>query len=436
MTNKFNFKAIKELTSFSIPIIFGQLGVMLISVGDMYVAGSHSTLSVGAIGTATGVFNPVFLFGLGLMMGISPSLAIERGKGEDVKIHFYSILVYAILSGIFLSGVMLVVNEFVPMMGINPEMVPLIQKYNKIIAWSFSFAYVFQAVKEYLQSFEDVFFANLLSIISVFVNVGFNYLFVYGYKSFEGLGFDGLAYASFSIRVFMALIILIYAKKYIGKSQVSFAFIKETLKFSFPIAFMFFFEVSAFCLTSILAGGMGVAMSAANTIIMNVASVTFMVPLSICSAVGVKVGAAFGEKDFEGVRNFSYSAIFMSLTFMIFSAGCYFLFPEFIIKLISEDVEVVKIGVSLLMIVGVFQLVDGLQVTLTGILRGLSKTKESFLSILIGYWFIGIPFGIYLAYEKKMQAQGLWIGLALSLMFGALFLSHVFRKQLKSINSK
>ncbi len=431
-----NFKAVKSLTYFSIPIIFGQIGVMLISAGDMYVAAAHSTLSVGAIGVATGVFNPVFLFGIGLMMGLSPALAIERGTGKNIEQHFSSAIVFALLAGIVLCGVMLLVNEFVPMMGIEPEMIPFIQKYNKVIAWSFPLAFVFQAVKEFLQSFEDVFFANLISIVAVFVNLGLNYFFVFGLDNFRGFGFDGLAYASFSIRVFLMLTLLVYARKYFKNSRIDFEFIKRTFKFSLPIASMFFIEVLAFCVVAILAGGMGVGVSAANSIITNVASITFMVPLSISSAVSVKVGAKFGEGDNRGVKDYAFSSLFMSTLFMVFSATLYVLFPESLMRLVTDDPYVVEIGVGILFIVAIFQIADGLQITLGGILRGLAMTKEPFISILVGYWVLGIPFGVYLAFEKSMNAQGLWIGLAVSLTIVALFMGLIFRKRLVSLQSQ
>jgi MATE family multidrug resistance protein len=434
--NVYNHKAVKSLTLFSIPIILGQIGVMLISAGDMYVAAAHSTLSVGAIGVATGVFNPVFLFGIGLMMGLSPALAIERGSGKNIEQHFLSSIVFAILAGIVLCGVMLVVNEFVPMMGIESEMVPFIQRYNKVIAWSFPLAFVFQAVKEFLQSFEDVFFANLISIVAVFVNLGLNYFFVFGVENFSGMGFDGLAFASFSIRIFLVVTILIYARKYFKNSKVDFEFIKRTFKFSLPIASMFFIEVLAFCVVAILAGGMGVGVSAANSIITNIASITFMVPLSISSAVSVKVGAKYGEGDNQGVKDYAFSSLFMSSAFMIFSAIIYVLYPEFLMRLVTSDPYVVEIGVGLLFIVAIFQIVDGLQITLGGILRGLAMTKEPFITILVGYWALGIPFGVYLAFKESMNAQGLWIGLAVSLAVVALFLSLIFRKRLASLQSQ
>jgi len=105
-------------------------------------------------------------------------------------------------------------------------------------------------------------------------------------------------------------------------------------------------------------------------------------------------------------------------------------------RLVTSDPYVVEIGVGLLFIVAIFQIVDGLQITLGGILRGLAMTKEPFISILVGYWALGIPFGVYLAFNRSMNAQGLWIGLAVSLTIVALFLGLIFRKRLVSLQSQ
>lgn len=425
---------IKDLLLFSIPIIFGQMGVMLISAGDMYVASAHSTLSVASIGVATGVFNPVFLFGIGLMMGLSPSMAIKRGKGEDTHKYLKSSIAYATIVGLVLTALMLIVNQFVPYMGIEPEMVDPVMRYIELIAWSFPFGFIFQAIKEFLQSFEKVFMTNLIAMIAVVVNLGFNYIFVFGMFGTTAYGYDGLAFASIAIRVFLAIVLLFLTRQYLSWGKVDFNFIKDTFKFSLPIASMFFVEVLAFCVVSILIGGMGIASAAANNILLNVASVTFMIPLSISNAASVKVGAKFGEKSLSGIKQYSHAAMFLSTMFMIMTASLYVLIPEHIMTFVTKDPEVIGIGVSLFAVVAWFQVVDGLQVTLAGILRGLERTKESFVAALTGYWLLGIPFGLILAYKFDFNARGLWIGLATSLGLVALSLSIVFFRELKKLS--
>lgn len=419
-------KSIKSLLYLSIPIIAGQIGQMLIGTGDVYIAGLYSTQTVGAIGVANGLINPIFLFGIGLMMGISPVLAIDNSKNKNQTNSIFSIMVYAALMGLGLSLLCFILSYFIDYFPLDKKLVPSIKAYIQIVVWSFPFAYLYQAIKEYLQAREEVFLPNLFSIIAVIVNVGVNALLVFGIGEYKGIGEIGLAYASFIIRILLFLSVFFLIRDEV-KMDFDSQFLKRVFKFSLPVAFMFFLEVLAFCSVSVLSGFFGVVAAAANNIIMTLASITFMVPLSISSAVAVRVGNAFGEKDKTKLIQNSSSAILISLLFTFMSAAVFYFFPEVLIRAFTRDPEVITLGVSLMGIVALFQLFDGSQVTLTGILRGMEQTKLSSLVVFVGYWLLGIPIGLILAYQYKLEVFGLWIGLALSLALVAIFLSFCFR---------
>lgn len=412
-----SLKTVKELLALSFPIILGQLGQMLIGAGDVYIASLHSTTTVAAIGVATGFVNPIFLFGIGLTMGVSPVLAIKIGRGQNMRSSLKSILLFALLSGVCLSIVMSFFGVYlVDLSGIEKELVEPVKQYIGIVAWSFPFAMLFQAGKEYLQAHEEVVVPNLMALGAVVLNLAVNYILVFGLFSFEGLGIVGLALASLLIRVVLCLAILAYLLKEKWGSA-SFGVIKDLLRLGFPTAFMFFLEVLAFCAVSVLSGKIDVLSAATNNIILQLASLTFMVPLSISSAAAVKVGNAYGSKNYRLVEESAKAAVFISLSFTVISAALFYFFPVAIMSITSQDSEVVQLGVRLLFIVALFQIVDGLQVTLAGILRGVEKAFQTALMVFVGYWFLGIPFGIYLAFmsDGNWGVTGLWIGLATAL---------------------
>lgn len=428
------FKAVKDLFSLAFPIILGQLGQMLIGAGDVFVATLHSTQTVAAIGVATGFLNPIFLFGIGLMMGVSPVIAAKIGKGEDMRRSLSSVLLIAFMSGVFLSLVMIGVSEFlVDFASIEPELVAPVKEYISIVAWSFPFALVFQAGKEYLQAFEEVMAPNLLALGAVALNIALNYFLVFGLAGFEGLGGVGLAIASFAIRVVLclALLGLLFKEKW---GPINIGLSKDILRLGLPTAGMFFLEVLAFCAVSVLSGKIDVVSAATNNIILVLASLTFMIPLSISSAVAVKVGNAFGARNYRLLEEYSKAAIFISLCFTICSAAMFYLFPAAIMRLTSEDSAVINLGIQVLFIVALFQIVDGAQVTLAGILRGVEKATQTSAMVFVGYWLIGIPLGAWLAFEKQWGVIGLWTGLAVSLSILAsslLIYCLVGRKSLK-----
>lgn len=388
---------------------------MLIGAGDVYVASLHSTSTVAAIGVANGFINPIFLFGIGLTMGVSPALAIKIGKGQNMRASLKSILVYALAAGIALSVIMSALNLFVvDLVGIEEELVAPVKQYISIVAWSFPFALVFQAGKEYLQAFEEVIAPNMMALGAVVLNIVVNYILVFGLFSFEGMGIVGLAVASLVIRAVLCLVLLVYLLKEKWGS-LALSFVKDFFRLGFPTAFMFFLEVLAFCAVSVLSGKIDVVSAATNNIIMTLASITFMVPLSIASAAAVKVGTAYGARNYFQVEQSAKAAVFISLIFTVFSAALFYLFPVAIMSITSEDSKVVELGVKLLFIVALFQIMDGLQVTLAGILRGLEKAAETLAMVLVGYWFLGIPLGIYLTFYRGWGVTGLWVGLATAL---------------------
>lgn len=423
-------RAIKSLIILSGPIIVGQLGQMLITAGDVFVASMYSTESVAAIGVASGVINPFYLFGIGLMMGVSPSLAIRRGSGTDKRKDLSSILAYSAVWGILITAITLIANQFVPHLGFKEELIPSIQLYVDIVAWSLPFGIVFQGIKEYLQAYEDVFFANLISIVAVIFNLGVNYILVFGLGEYIGMGEVGLAWASFITRVAQFALILIYALRSEIFTKISIQLGKDIFKFSLPIALMFFLEVLAFCSVTLLSGKISVTAAATNNIIMTLASIIFMVPLSIGSAVAVKIGNAFGRKEFFEIKLFTKSAVILILTFACCSSILLFSIPAPILRVITQDPEVIELGVKILFIVAIFQFFDSMQVVLSGVLRGLEETQLPSLIVFIGYWIIGIPTGYYLTFYQGHGAIGLWIGLAISLSIVAIFLGIITFKRI------
>src|SRR5690606_15409088 len=124
--------------------------------------------------------------------------------------------------------------------------------------------------------------------------------------------------------------------------------------------------------------------------------------------VSVKVGHAFGEKDFSTINVYSQVSLFASFIFTACLGVLFYLFPHPIMSLYTDDIVVLDWAKKLLFWVACFQLFDGAQVTIAGILRGLSVTRPASISIFIGYWLIGIPLGYYLAFHHGLEAQGFW----------------------------
>lgn len=434
MTTLTKKEALKELLLFSLPIIAGHVGIMLIGTGDMMIAGRYSRECLAAIGLAISIANPIMLLGLGVQFALSPLLAQKRGAGESIDDYFWTTIAISLFQGIFATILTYLSVYIIPYLGYSENLNTIIRDYLIILAPSMIVLCLYQGVKEYFQCQEKTIAANAIALVAAGLNIVLNYGFVFGKFGLPELKEPGLAWASLTLRGFMGgALFLVAIGSWKSKWKIDLGFTKEVFKVGTPIAISIFFEVMAFCSVTLFVGKFAEIQTAANNIVLNYASLAFMVPMSLASAVGVKVGHAYGEKNVANIRTFSLVSLFAAVSFTAMMGLMTYNFPEHILTAYSTDHEVLHWGRKLLFWVACFQIFDGAQVTLAGILRGLSLTRASSFGIFVGYWVIGIPLGYYLGFYKGLEAQGFWMGLALSLALVALMLGGILLRKMKAL---
>ena len=184
-----------------------------------------------------------------------------------------------------------------------------------------------------------------------------------------------------------------------------------------------------------LAGRLSPAALASHQIAINCASVTYMVPLGIASAAAVAVGQSIGRRHFSLARREGFIAISLGSAFMLCSAAVFLLIPEPLLRVYTDNVDVLRIGVHLLALAALFQLFDGIQTVATGALRGLGNTRTPMLMNLAGYWVFGLPLGYVLCFSRGYGIYGLWIGLSAALIVIALYLLYSWQRHSRQLVS-
>jgi len=426
--------AAKELLKFASPIILGQLGLMLIGTGDMIIAGRYSREALAAIGLAIAIANPIQISLLGLQFSISPLLAQKRGNGESIEPYFWTVLVYSLFISIVSATLTYLSINLLPLLNYGERLDPIIRDYLIITSFSSFGLCLYQGMKEFFQSQEKTFAANFVAILCVGVNLLFNYAFVFGKFGMPELKEQGLAWASLGVRMVMGSILFLTAFRWFKSTKkIDWSFMKQLWKLGGPIAISLFFEVMAFCSVTLFVGKFAEVQVAANNLALNIGSLAFMIPLSISAAVSVKVGHAYGERNFNRINIFSQVSLMTSLFFSIVMGLLFLTYPHAIMSLYTDDILVLDWAKKLLFWVACFQLFDGAQITIAGILRGLSITRAPSQAIFFGYWIIGIPLGYYLGFHGGFEAQGFWIGLAVSLAIVAVILGIILKKKLETL---
>ncbi len=414
MSNQFKHYA-RELLNIALPIIMGNLGFILIGAGDVLIAGRHSTDTLAAISIATAITNCIQTFGIGLIVSVSPLLSNYRGENKCAKKYFYPTLRFAMVLAVL---VMFAVLAFIPLIDylkFEPKLVPMIKQYMFVTAFATFGGYLHAAVKEFLQAFEIVMFPNLVTAIAVVLNILLNIILVFGYGPIPSLGVLGLAIASFVVRYFMGFVLLIYCFSLMKfRNYKDFDYYKSLIKIGIPISCAILVEFIAFNSIAILMGRVSGVYAAAQNLVCTLTTVSFMVPLAISNAIAVKVGFANGAGNITDLKKYSFVGIVISVGFMACSAIIFATFPEFLVRLFSQDEVLIKISVPVLYVLAIFQVFDGLQVALSGVFKGIKKTGVVLLSNFIAYWLISIPVGYTLAFHYNLNLRGFWYGLALA----------------------
>ncbi len=401
----------KELLTLALPLIMGNIGFIMIGAGDVFVAAKYSTDALASISIANSIVSCIFMFGIGLLISVSPILSNVRGQRKSAKKFFFPTVRFSMLSAFVTLFVIWATIPLIDLMGFEAKLVPAIKEYIFIIAFSVFGGYLHAALKEFLQAYEIVFFPNFVTIVSIFLNLALNWIFVFGLGPIPSMGVKGLAIASVIVRVIMGLAVLGYCFYYFKfRNHHDRSYYKHIVKVGLPISFAISIEFLAFNGMTLLLGRVSGLYAAAQNIIIIITSVAFMVPLALSNAIAIKVGFSNGARNLTGIKRYSIIGILMCVSFMLLSGLICASFPRPLARIFTQDMQLINIIAPVMILVGCFQVFDGLQVALGGIFKGIKQTKLIFATNFIGYILIGFPLGVLLAFHFKYYFMGFWVG--------------------------
>ena len=308
---------------------------------------------------------------------------------------------------------------------------------------------LFFTCKQYCEGLSNTRMALFISIIGNVINIILNYLLIYGKFGFPELGYIGSAWASFISRVFMGFSFLYLIFKSPVTKEISAVYnrVKINKKELFHLAkiglnagLQLTFEVAAFVIAGLMAGTFGKEQIDAHGIALSIAAFTYMFASGISSASSIRAGIYKAQDNWLEIKQAAFSSIKLVMLIMGGFAILFLMINNFLPKVFSSDLQIVNLASKLLIIAALFQLFDGIQVTIVGILRGLEDFKIPTLISLVGYWIIALPLAYWLAFILKLETVGVWIGLLVSLIFAAVVLfwrlNYLINKNLKINNIK
>lgn len=405
-----------DLLVLAFPILIGELGHTLIGATDVLVVAKYNIDALAAISIANSILFTIFILGIGIVCAVSIILSNMRGAGFRTKKQLLSTLVFSSLMAIFFTVVCFSTKFLIPYMGFEAHIVPYIQQYIAIVSFSMLGVFLFEGIKQFLQSYEIVNFPNALLLFSVLLNLIFDVVFVFGFGFIPSMGSKGAAIATTLVRSLMGLVMLIYVFRFIDfRAKIDFSYMKQTVKIGMPIGIALLLEFFAFNIITILVGRESSVLAAAHSILVTIGSATFMFPLAIATAASVKVAYYYGANKLDEIKNFMTSSTIMSIGIMTLISIVLVLFPRQIISLFTDEAEVLKIILPIISVVAAYQIFDGVQAVMGGILKGFKMTKFVSCAVLAGYWLIGMPVAFLFVGKFGYSLKGYWIALAVAL---------------------
>jgi MATE family multidrug resistance protein len=413
------------------PIVVVQVGIMLMGVVDTVMVGRLSATALAAVAVGNIYFFAVVIFGFGVLLALDPIVAQALGAGDELAVRrgLQRGLILAAIVTLPVSLLLAVVEPVLEVVRQPAEIIPQASGYVYRVIPSVLALYAFVVVRQTLQAHRVVAPIVWTTAIANVVNGVLNYAWIYGELGFPALGVFGSAQATTVSRLFMAALLIglgwrhlsMYLRS-VAPDLLAIRPLVRMLRLGSPIGAQMVLEIGAFSTVALLMGWLGVVQVAAHQVAINVASLTFMVPLGVSSAAAVIVGHAVGIGDPAAVRRAMAAALLVGAGFMSATAVILIGAPQWLAGIYTHDPAVVALAATLLPIAGVFQVFDGLQVVSIGLLRGLGDTQVPMIVNVVGFWCLGIPVSLWLGFRLDYGAQGLWWGLVLGLTIVALIL--------------
>ncbi len=415
------------MTRLAIPVVMAELGWVTMGLVDTLMVGPLGAEAIGAVGLGSSVFIGVVVFAMGLLLGMDTLVSHAFGAGRLDECHRWLVhgTALAVLLAFPLTVLLWWTTESLEAWGLEPAVLALTRPYLSVVNWSVLPLLLYAAFRRYLQGMGVVRPVMIALISANVVNAILNWVLIFGKFGAPALGVAGAAWATVGSRIAMSgflLAVIVYREwgerpgLFETPLRIEGDWMRRLVHLGAPAAAQLTLEVGVFAASTALAGRLAAVALAAHQIAINIAALTFMVPLGVASAGAVRVGHAIGRRDPEGAARAGWTALLLGAGFMSLAAAVFVLVPSVLIGAFTNDPRVLTMGTTLLMIAAVFQLFDGLQGVATGVLRGLGDTRTPMIWNLIGHWFVGLPLGYTLCFTLGYGAVGLWWGLSCGLI--------------------
>ncbi|AIR03679.1 MULTISPECIES: MdtK family multidrug efflux MATE transporter [Cedecea] len=428
----------RQLLALAIPVIIAQVAQTAMGFVDTVMAGGYSATDMAAVAIGTSIWLPAILFGHGLLLALTPTVAQLNGSGRRERIA------HQVRQGFWLAGMVSVLVMVVlwnagyiihAMHNIDPELADKAVRYLRALLWGAPGYLFFQVGRNQCEGLAKTKPGMVMGFIGLLVNIPVNYIFIYGHFGMPELGGVGCGVATAAVYWVMFFSMLSYIKKARSMrdiknpddfSKPDWAVLKRLSQLGLPIALALFFEVTLFAVVALLVSPLGITDVAGHQIALNFSSLMFVLPLSLGAAVTIRVGFRLGQGSTLDAQVAARTGVGVAICLAMCTALFTVTFREHIALLYNDNPAVVALAAHLMLLAAIYQISDSIQVIGSGVLRGYKDTRSIFFITFIAYWVLGLPSGYVLALTdwvvEPMGPAGFWIGFIVGLTSAAILM--------------
>ncbi len=415
------------------PLIFAQLAAVGTNVVDAMLAGHYSAHVLGAVAVGASIWALAIVSGIGMMMAVPPSVSQLDGAGRrpEVGAVFRQALWLAMGMGVLLWFGVRHAGPLIDLIGVDPGLRRDVDAFLHAISWGAPALTCYFALRGLSEGLSMTLPSMFFSLAGLCVLAPLGYVLMFGKFGLEPQGARGCGIATALVLWMEMLGFALYVSRHPNYRGLNLGErfdppiprrIADLLWIGLPMAVTLLAEGGLFVAVALALGTLGETVVASHQVALNIASVFFMIPLGLAMAITVRVGNAVGRGDAVGVRYAGFCGIALTLGTQMVSAGLMLSLPHLIASLYTRDAAVIALATQLIVLAGVFQFSDGIQVASNGALRGLKDTRAPMAMTLFAYWVIGMPVGWWLAFRHGLGARGMWMGLVAGLSVAAILL--------------
>ncbi|CNE16690.1 MATE family efflux transporter [Yersinia mollaretii] len=429
----------RSLLALAIPVVIAQLSQTAMGVVDTIMAGSVSATDMAAVAVGTSIWLPAILFGHGLLLALTPTVAQLNGSGRrdqiahQVRQGFWLAFCVSLLIMFVLYNSDHVIKQ---MHNIDPVLADKAVGFLHAIMWGAPGYLFFQVLRNQCEGLSKTKPGMVIGFIGLLVNIPINYIFIYGKFGAPALGGVGCGVATGTVYWVMFLMMRWYVTRARSQQDIKlekgfaapdWQVMKRLGGLGLPVALALFFEVTLFAVVALLVSPLGIVAVAGHQIALNFSSLMFMLPMSLSVAATIRVGFRLGQGSVDQAKVAAYTSIAVGLMLACVTAVFTVIFREHIALLYNKTPEVVMMASHLMLLAALYQLSDAIQVIGSGVLRGYKDTRSIFFITFTAYWLLGLPTGYLLGLTDyivpAMGPSGFWIGFVIGLTAAAILMA-------------